>query len=307
MGATEADEARGVVPDHLSMITQLGTLATEAAQRGDDRAAATLRDAIALLFEDATAIKALAMRRENESSRQRRSRASRDVTRNHVTERDTPGFSPTPPFPAPLTTPPPPPRASESDAEYRRACETYTELLRTRATSDEWTDIDAFIKRRNYATWKGWLSEMLKLTTGGQATVPDLAQVCRDDAALERPIGSPQGLRGFLRSAAEERLASVRPPLSASPRPLRAAKEDPGAEVFGKIRALVRANPDPRQGTVRFIPLEEVRKLGPAALKAYQSIGGAARVLAAIQKPDTVGFLVNEFSTAYAAAAREVA
>lgn len=68
-----------------------------------------------------------------------------------------------------------------------------------------WGDVDAFLKRRDYWTWKSWADEMLKLITGTQYTPADLAQVCRDDGALARPIGSPFGLRRFIGNAHRER------------------------------------------------------------------------------------------------------
>lgn len=68
-----------------------------------------------------------------------------------------------------------------------------------------WPDVDAFLKRRDYWTWKGWADEMLKLVTGTQYLPGDLAQVCRDDAALSRPIGSPFALRRFIGNAHRER------------------------------------------------------------------------------------------------------
>jgi hypothetical protein len=55
------------------------------------------------------------------------------------------------------------------------------------------------------------MKEMLTIITGGQATPADLAQVCRDDAALQRPIGSPKGLRSFVANAVQERKSPPKP------------------------------------------------------------------------------------------------
>jgi hypothetical protein len=82
--------------------------------------------------------------------------------------------------------------------------ENLTGLLSSRMGT-YWPDADGFLKRRDYATWKAWMKEMLTILTGGQAMPVDLAQVCRDDGALARPIGSPKGLRHFVGSAVDER------------------------------------------------------------------------------------------------------
>lgn len=51
---------------------------------------------------------------------------------------------------------------------------------------------------------------MLKLTNGTPYSMNDLAQVCRDDAALDRPIASPFGLRRFLHNAQQERITPLK-------------------------------------------------------------------------------------------------
>jgi len=79
-------------------------------------------------------------------------------------------------------------------------------LLR-KAAGEQWAEIEAFLHRRSSSTWEGWAGEMLKLTSGTSYNTADLAQVCRDDSALERPIGSPFGLRQFIHNAQQERMS----------------------------------------------------------------------------------------------------
>lgn len=69
-----------------------------------------------------------------------------------------------------------------------------------------WPSVERFLQRRNVSTFPGWIHEMLKLVTGSQFTADDLAQTCDDDAALERPIGSPYALRKFLQKTRMERV-----------------------------------------------------------------------------------------------------
>lgn len=89
------------------------------------------------------------------------------------------------------------------------ATRTAFELLRT-AMAEYWPPIDGFLQRRPADTWDGWLSEMSKLThPGSQFTPGDLAQVCSDDSALTRRIGSPYGLRKFVANARLERMENV--------------------------------------------------------------------------------------------------
>lgn len=200
----------------MTVIARLGTLIEDAVQRGDDRASASLRDALELIVSDAGNDRALKGRRSNDAERQRRKRERelRDVTLRHVSQRDgSQGFSPTPPFPNS-------PRHEDddtarvaADAVYAESVENLVGMVTERVGSASWPDVDGFLKRRHYATWKGWLKEMLAILTGGKASVDDLAQVCRDDAALDRPIGSPKGLRTFVASAMRDRLhpASTEP------------------------------------------------------------------------------------------------
>lgn len=202
---------------------ELGSLATEAALRGDDRAVATLRSAAELLFADKSAVDALEELRRGEEARRTRDRERRPVQNPRIPRKSTEsseiggiqtasqGFSPTPPFPNPPdnndnTTARVKKRAvTQEEKDYADVVELYTGMLVQRV-GPLWPDVDGFIKRREYATWVGWIKEMLALITGGQGTVQDLAQVCRDDQALERKIATPKGLRIFMGSAQRERL-----------------------------------------------------------------------------------------------------
>lgn len=105
------------------------------------------------------------------------------------------------------------------------------DLLRGAVGDADWPDVDAFIRRRPYYTWKGWSDEMASLIGPGSQFLPcDLVRVCRDDAALSRPIGSPKGLRIFLADARvvrvreREGLSAMSPSLiNVNGRPTRAA------------------------------------------------------------------------------------
>lgn len=205
-----------MIPDRVTVIMNLAGLTNEAALRGDDRAAAMLREAVELLMADQT----IDRRRQWDRDRKRESR--KDTPRYQVEsggirgQADSPpsGFSPTPPFPNPpesKTTTPRGREASETaEAEYAEMVELLTGQL-AQQTGEDWPVVDAFVKRREYVTWKGWLTALLSQLTGGHATSADLAQVCRDDEALKRPIGSPKGLRAFVGDAVRERHAQSVP------------------------------------------------------------------------------------------------
>jgi hypothetical protein len=197
------------VADRLSLIMRLGALAADAAQRGDDRAAAIARDAAELLMQDHAIVDKAERRQRSDRERKpvKNPRIPRNTAESAESESASQGFSPTPPFPNSPETSRDTAR-SEADAMYAESVENLTGMLVSRVGSC-WPDIDGFIKRRPYATWKGWMKEMLTVLTGGSATAEDLAQVCRDDAALERAIGSPKGLRTFVASAVRERTAPV--------------------------------------------------------------------------------------------------
>jgi len=80
------------------------------------------------------------------------------------------------------------------------------QLLRDHIGEAGWPVVRAFIERRERPTHEGWVDEMLADLTRGQWIEADLVQVCRDDAAMSRPIATPKGLRVFLNSARDERL-----------------------------------------------------------------------------------------------------
>lgn len=223
------------------IIIQLGALETAAAQCGDDRTAATLRAATELLFADKSALDELEVFRRDADERKRRDRErhprkppriSRNSTEFHGTvgiPDRSPGFSPTPPFPAPSVDTThhtagarEANAASRTDTLYAESVENLTGLLSTRM-GEHWPDVDGFLKRRLYETWKAWMKEMLTLLTSSGAGPADVAQVCRDDAALARPIGSPKGFRIFVASAVEER---VHPKPSKASNPSHPAKQN---------------------------------------------------------------------------------
>ncbi|HXD22890.1 MAG TPA: hypothetical protein VN613_05985, partial [Gemmatimonadaceae bacterium] len=114
-----------------------------------------------------------------------------------------PEVSPHTPLPNPLSTTT---TTTPRDAVYAESVDNLIGLLSGRMGA-MWPDVDGFLKRRTYQTWGAWMKEMLSLITGGNAMEEDLAQVCRDDAALDRPLGSPKGLRTFVANAVRERLS----------------------------------------------------------------------------------------------------
>lgn len=192
--------------ERMALILALGSLQEDAAQRGDDRAVALILEAAERLSADGYELARLADRRRHDRERKpaRNPRIPRNSTESAESTAAPQGFSPTPPFPNPSESKTTTPR--EVDPVYAASVENLTAMLTDRLAPDEWPDIDGFLNRRPYDTWKGWIKEMLSVLTGGKATSADLAQVCRDDAALTRQIGSPKGLRTFVASAVEERV-----------------------------------------------------------------------------------------------------
>lgn len=208
--------------DRLMLITHLKTNAEQAAQRGDDRAAALFDAAAQMLYEDGVAAAALAARRNADADRQdrrRRRKEAENVTLGHVTSRDTRDGSFPSPTP-PSLSPTPQHNTARDPVDGRDVIVEQLIGLLSERMGALWPDVDAFLKRREYTTWKGWLSEMLAATTGGSAKPEDLAQVCRDDTTLARPVGSAKGLRVFIRSAIDERRGIGQTPSSGSPRSL---------------------------------------------------------------------------------------
>lgn len=107
--------------------------------------------------------------------------------------------------------------------EYDERLDRELAVLAERAGSELWPDVDAFIKRRHYDVWLGWAAEMSRLTgIASQFSIADLAQVCRDDAALERKVETPKGLRVFLQSARMERIQNATGPDTKTTKALRA-------------------------------------------------------------------------------------
>jgi hypothetical protein len=174
-------------------------------------------------------------------------------------------------------------------------------MLHQQMGDEFFRDADAFVRRRNYATWRGWLREMLALIgPGSQFAAADLAQVCRDDAALERPIGTPKGLRSFLASVHVERMAAVRAVASSNGHRTNGTKpssaSNRGMLMYGKIRDLIVTTQGPNQAPHRMIPKAKVGQLGPDVLRAYEQVGGADRFLNVA--PSEVSFLVRDFTLA---------
>ncbi len=282
--------------DRFTLIMQLGSLATDAAQRGDDRAATTLTDAAKLLFADQSAVDLVEERRRRD--RDRKPKRDRDVVGNPRKSTESAeiqsapsGFSPTPPFPNPLTTQ----RDTARGYDDSEAVEQYSGLL-SNAMGDSFEDASAFVRRRPRETWRGWFREMLALIgPGSQYIAADLAQVCRDDTTLDRRIASPKGLRVFLASARQERI-------SAGSRSSAPSSDHAEAQsIVAKIRGLETTSQAPGQAAIRFIPKAAVDALGPKIARAYRDVGGAERFLTVTG--DKLSFLVRDFAAALKAAA----
>lgn len=106
---------------------------------------------------------------------------------------------------------------------------------------DLWPDVEAFLMRRDYAKWSGWLDEMQRLVKiGSQFTAEDLARVCRDDKVLPNPLGSCFALRKFLGNARQERLAEIRsPPSAADASSTRGVRPGIGQRAYDTTRAAI--------------------------------------------------------------------
>jgi len=207
------------------VILELGSLANQAAQRGEDRAAVVMREAASFILNDKKAVdeadrleRAEEERRREQAERKRRSRSrmrTGDVPGSHVTSRDLPsGFSPTPPFPKPSThTTTPRARAILADSvaaepqptAYATDVDPLMWAIIERVGPDSWPEVAAFLRRRPRSTWEGWLKAFTIALDRDHATPADLAAVCRDDMALTQPIGTPKGLRVFIANAVKDR------------------------------------------------------------------------------------------------------
>lgn len=193
--------------DRLTMVTELGLLAKDATLRGDDRAVTILTDVAGHLMEVHSDLLKLEERRRKDRQRPRRRTTDSTESSDSAESAEKGGFPPDPLSSKNL----PPQHNTAREAVDGEMVERLTAQL-SRAMGDLWPDADAFLKRRPAPTWVGWLREMAgSIGPGSQFVATDLAQVCRDDSALDRPIGSPKGLRIFLSSARNERL-NPRPP-----------------------------------------------------------------------------------------------
>lgn len=203
-------------PDRVALIVDTSSLISDATQRGDDRAAAILTRLVAFLIKADADLSALESRRTADRERSRRvpqksteSAEIRRISGTGALRSSSSSFSKRE-LEETTTTP----RASPAESAVQMTgidadVQQRIDLLRS-AMADEFPAADDFVRRRQYSTWKGWLDEMLSLIGPGSQFVPsDLARVCKDDAALERPIGSPRGLRSFLGNARLERLNPV--------------------------------------------------------------------------------------------------
>lgn len=268
--------------DRTQLIMDLGAIQAEATQRGDARAVDVLRRVAQLVVELGADSDALHSRRNADRERQRhvRSRDSRDSVSSSSKEISlvtTDYYSPS--HVTPVT-------------EVEEKVQVLIDLLRGQVGDEEFPAIDEFIRRRPYRVWKGWLDEMSSsIGAGSQFSPKDLVRVCKDDAALDRPIASPRGMRSFLLNARMERVREREG--------LPAKKEPPGdaGRIVNQIRALVKSSPTGH----KYINKTEVAALGVAVLTAYEQIGGADRFVNL--NPEYLGLLVREFGNAMRGAA----
>lgn len=195
--------------ERLELITDLRVLAREAAQRGEDRAAAILNEAAQVIYDDGPIVAKSRERRRADRERKpvKNPRIPRNSTES-AESADGSSFSPTPPFPTPTPQHTTAREVTKAEREYDDATDFVSKLVEARM-GDLWPTVDAFLLRRAYSTWKGFLDEMLTWLNA-TATPEDIAAVCRDDSTLTDRIGSGRGLRGFIRTAINERLQGAR-------------------------------------------------------------------------------------------------
>lgn len=235
-------------------------------------------------------------RRSSEAERKRRSRhgTSRDVTGRH-------GMSGT----AYTSSTPLDTRTESRDyadvtsrdvtghigGDVDEAVQQRLDLLRGAMGDERFPAADGFVRRRPYRTWKGWLDGMLQLIgPGSQYTPADLERVCLDDAALDRPIGSPHGMRVFLNKARMERMAAVKGE-TAKPAP---ATQPEAALEWEKVRDIVNV------GDLRNLDASKITSLPPRTRAALKAIGGHVAVKQC--KPDQLTWMKRDFIAAYVAA-----
>lgn len=164
-------------------------------------------------------------RLERETKASATSETSRPVAGRRETSRDVTDGVPSPT--KILTTNPPPARETRTIAAVDDPKLTATlDNLRTQS-GDEWPSIEGFFLRRGYPTWQGWADEMLRVCGGAsQFSWSDLATVCRDDATLDKKLGSAFVLRKFLAPVRQERLEALRSPPAAAARPGSSSRRD---------------------------------------------------------------------------------
>jgi hypothetical protein len=242
-------------------------------------------------------------RRASEADRKRRSRhgTSRDVTGRHGTGVTAYTSS------TPLDT-----RTESRDyadvtsrdvtghigGEVDEVIQQRLDLLRGAMGDERFPAADGFIRRRPYRTWKGWLDGMLTLIGPvSQFTAADLERVCADDAALDRPIGSPHGMRVFLHKAKTERLAGQKAEAPAG-KPTVQLQPEAAAE-FEKVRDIVNV------GDLRNLDASKITGLSPRTRTALKAIGGHMAVKQC--KPDQLTWMKKDFIAAYVAAGASAA
>lgn len=155
-------------------------------------------------------------RRERDAKRKKNKRSrmsgkSEDVTGNPRTSVDFPEVQDGSPPREELEQTPPTPRVVRDvtliemvDDDLLRA---KLLALKSHVGDDLWGDVESFLIRRKSVVWLGWVEAMLRdAGPGSQFSPADLAEVCRDDATLEKPLGSGHILRSvFLPKAREAR------------------------------------------------------------------------------------------------------
>jgi hypothetical protein len=199
--------------DLVQLVWDLGKVAEQAALRGEDRAADTVRQAATRLMEYGAEVAALERRRAADALRKRKGKGS---TTSEESAESTESAEAPKVSPDPFLTP-------KTDTPHLSAREVSPELAER--MGHLWASVERFLMRRDSKTWPGWIRQMRKeIGPVSQYTPEDLAHICDDDEALSSPIGTPAGMRGFLLKARIERMrADVTPggnggPVSFAPR-----------------------------------------------------------------------------------------
>lgn len=183
--------------DLLQLVWDLGKVAESAALRGEDRAADTVRAAAKRLMDYGAEVAALERRRANDRIRKRKGSTESRESAESTESAEAPKVSPDP-FLTPKTDTPHTTRAREESPEL------------VDQMGEFWPSVERFLMRRDVATWPGWVRQMRKeIGPGSQYTPADLAQICDDDEAMSSPIGTPFGMRVFLKKRVIERTTDV--------------------------------------------------------------------------------------------------